>query len=317
MQSSFFSGPHPVIRGAVFSSLPPGCSPASWGSSIEYSSPGPCGPEQVGAFVGLIFPVYGVLCAASSSGIQTAISRLTAAEASSGADTRFLRCGLFTALLLASLGSAGASGLRRIPLQKHCWESPGAHALLRALAFCVPLSSIHACISGFYYGLMRAAVTVPVPAGGTECPDAVYFHGLENQPAGGDCRCRCPPPCGRWGPESWLRRASLCLTAMGMKTPQGNHSDVRSRSGIQPPSYFPVAGPLKAESADCAGFHRLFRARVPLLFFTRHPLCYAQTTGAGAPADRQPAVHQPFKPPGKLPCCPPDCNLTATPRPPP
>ena len=132
MQSSFFSGPHPVIRGAFFLTAA-GMLTRVMGFFYRIFLSRSIGAEQVGIYQ-MIFPVYGVLCAASSSGIQTAISRLTAAEASSGADTRFLRCGLFTALLLASLGSAGLLAFAD-PLAETLLGEPRCAPLLRALAF--------------------------------------------------------------------------------------------------------------------------------------------------------------------------------------
>lgn len=154
----------------------------------------------------MIFPVYGVLCAASSSGIQTAISRLTAAEASSGADTRF-RAAAFSLPCFWLLLEVRGSGLRR-PLAETLLGEPRCAPLLRALAFCVPLSSIHACISGFYYGLMRAAVPSLSLLAEQSARMLFIFMAWKISLQEG-MRCAVRHPCGRWGPESWLRCSSV------------------------------------------------------------------------------------------------------------
>lgn len=155
MQSSFSSGSHPLVRGAFFLTAA-GILTRVMGFFYRIFLSRSIGAEQVGIYQ-MIFPVYGVLCAAASSGVQTAISRLTAAKTVRGTDTRFLRCGLFAALTLSLLGSAGLLAFAD-PLAETLLGEPRCAPLLRALAFCVPLSSIHACISGFYYGLVQAAV---------------------------------------------------------------------------------------------------------------------------------------------------------------
>ena len=253
MQSFFFSGPHPVIRGAFFLTAA-GMLTRVMGFFYRIFLSRSIGAEQVGIYQ-MIFPVYGVLCAASSSGIQTAISRLTAAEASSGADTRFLRCGLFTALLLASLGSAGLLAFAD-PLAETLLGEPRCAPLLRALAFCVPLSSIHACISGFYYGLMRAAVPSLSLLAEQSARMLFIFMAWKISLQEG---IALPLSATVWALGTGELAAVLfCVTAMGMKTPQGNHSDVRSVPAFSHRRTSRLQGRLKRkvrtvqDSTDCS-----------------------------------------------------------------
>ena len=111
MQSSFFLRPPPRSSGALFLTAA-GMLTRVIGFFCKIFFSKFIGAEQVRHLSDDFSGVRGVLCAASSSGIQTAISRLTAAEASRGVDTRFPRCGLHhcpTSWLL--LGGAGLLAL--------------------------------------------------------------------------------------------------------------------------------------------------------------------------------------------------------------
>ena len=114
------------------------------------------GAEGMGIYQ-LIFPVYGIALSLCASGIQTAVSRLCAAQALSGRPTRILRAGLVLSLSLSLLVSLFLYG-RADFLADTLLLEPRCAPLLRALAFCVPLSSLHSCINGYYYSLQKAGI---------------------------------------------------------------------------------------------------------------------------------------------------------------
>ncbi len=114
------------------------------------------GAEGLGIYQ-LIFPIFGVASSLCSSGIQTAISRLCASRVSFGDDRRILKGGLCLSLSLSCLTSIFLYGQADFLAEYLLMESRCA-PLLRALAFCIPLSSLHSCISGYYYSMQKAKV---------------------------------------------------------------------------------------------------------------------------------------------------------------
>lgn len=206
MQSSFSPAPT-RSSGALFFLTAAGMLTRVMGFFYRIFLSRSIGAEQVGIYQ-MIFSVYGVLCAASS--IRHPDSHLPAHRCRSVQWSRLPDSCAAAAHCPASGFSwkCGASGPSPVPCRNTagratvCTASAGS-GLLRSLK---QHPRLHQRLLLWAHAGRR---TVPVPAGGTECPDAVYFHGLENQPAGRGLRCRCPPPCGRWGPESWLRCSSV------------------------------------------------------------------------------------------------------------
>ncbi len=119
------------------------------------------GAEQLGIYQ-LIFPLLVLAFSFTSSGIQLVISRQVAAGAcrsrASGSDGKeVLIAGLFLSMVL----SAGVFFLMRrfAPfLAEHFLSEPRCAPLLRAAAWCVPLSGIHMCIEGYYFGRQKTAI---------------------------------------------------------------------------------------------------------------------------------------------------------------
>ena len=131
------------------------------------------GAEGIGVYQ-LISPVFGVCFSLCCGPVQTAISRYVAAQnvipRSAGRDGRSSKASagggspesvLVAGLILSfSLACACAFILYtgseiiadRILLEPRCGE------LLRLMALTVPVSSLHCCISGYYYGLQKAYI---------------------------------------------------------------------------------------------------------------------------------------------------------------
>ncbi|MFT3985812.1 MAG: polysaccharide biosynthesis protein [Lachnospiraceae bacterium] len=112
------------------------------------------GAEGIGIYQ-LVTPVFVICFSVAAAGMQSAISRFVAA-AYAKPDEReaklFLFCGCFLSLLISIFlavvlyRNAGLIS-EKIILEKRC------EPLVKILAFSLPLESIHACISGFYFGI--------------------------------------------------------------------------------------------------------------------------------------------------------------------
>lgn len=117
------------------------------------------GAEGMGIYE-LIFPIYSLCHAISVSPIQTAISKFTAEESMGNGclnTRRTLHAGLFLSFSLSSLLALivwnGSDGIaNRFLFEERC------AALLKIMAVSLPLSSIHSCISGYYYGIRKAGI---------------------------------------------------------------------------------------------------------------------------------------------------------------
>ncbi|MBQ9766266.1 MAG: polysaccharide biosynthesis protein [Lachnospiraceae bacterium] len=116
------------------------------------------GAEGLGLY-NLIFPVYGIVCALSIAPVQTAISRFVAEEHASKK-----KGGMVSTLLAGTLLSFSITIILSFLIyfnaewiavsflnENHCID------LLKIMAFSLPFNSIHSCISGYYYGIRKAA----------------------------------------------------------------------------------------------------------------------------------------------------------------
>lgn len=117
------------------------------------------GAEGMGVYQ-LIFPIHTLCFALSVGGIQTAVSRFTAARASlkdeQGARDIFVLSGaLSTAIaLIVSLAlyhNASWFALH-ILLEERCTS------LLKLMAFSIPIGTLHSCISGYYFAKKNMAI---------------------------------------------------------------------------------------------------------------------------------------------------------------
>ncbi|MDO4523062.1 MAG: oligosaccharide flippase family protein [Eubacteriales bacterium] len=117
------------------------------------------GAEGVGVYQ-LIFPVYALAICLSSSGIQTCISREVSSRHAlndpRGARTFFL-CGTCLSLACAFLVSAFLFFFHDLLAIRFVHE-PRTAGLLYLLSPAIPFAALHACISGYYFGLKKTAI---------------------------------------------------------------------------------------------------------------------------------------------------------------
>ncbi len=117
------------------------------------------GAEWLGIYQ-LIFPVYGIAFTIYATGIQTALSRLIAAEIGKKNPKnigRILRIGLLLSVSLALILSFILYRFSDYVALSFLLE-PRSASSLRILAVVFPFCSITSCINGYYYGLKKAGV---------------------------------------------------------------------------------------------------------------------------------------------------------------
>lgn len=131
---------------------------------------GKLGAELIGIYQ-LVFPVYGVFFTLYASGIQTAISKLSAEaerflpkhilyskpEAERAAARLVFSCGFLLSFSLALLLSLFLYEAAPLIAERFLFE-PRATQPLRVLSFIFPFCSITACINGYYYGRNKSGV---------------------------------------------------------------------------------------------------------------------------------------------------------------
>ena len=117
------------------------------------------GAEGMGIYQ-LIFPIYSVCFSLCASGIETAISKLTAAKYALGKEKEAsdtLKIGLFLTLTLSICCSLiiyhYAPQIAEIFLKES-----RCTGLLKILAFTIPFGTTQSCICGYYFGVHKAAV---------------------------------------------------------------------------------------------------------------------------------------------------------------
>lgn len=117
------------------------------------------GAEGMGIYQ-LIFPIHTLCFALSVGGIQTAISRFTAARASledeQGARDIFVLSGAIStaiALIVSLILYDNASWFAvHILLEERCTS------LLKLMAFSIPMGTLHSCINGYYYAKKKMSI---------------------------------------------------------------------------------------------------------------------------------------------------------------
>lgn len=117
------------------------------------------GAEQLGIFQ-LVSPVYSMALSVCSAGIQTSLSRFIAAktaEKDSSSALHFLVTGTVFSFLL-SLLSAAILYFFAAPIGEGFLGESRTVPLLQVLAFSLPLSVVHSCIAGWYYGRNKTAI---------------------------------------------------------------------------------------------------------------------------------------------------------------
>ena len=111
------------------------------------------GAEGLGIYQ-LIFPIQLVCYAISCSGVELAISRLTAAHKS----CQYLKYGLLISLLAGIFCSIFIYVFAPYICTNIIFE-PRCENLIRVLAFMIPFSCIHACISSYFIGRKQVRIT--------------------------------------------------------------------------------------------------------------------------------------------------------------
>lgn len=117
------------------------------------------GAEGIGIYQ-MIFPIYGVCYALTTSGAEIAVSRFVSRENGAGrpqSARQVLRVGLLLALGLA-IPTAFLLYENAAFLARNILQEMRTVQLLQIMAFTIPFGACHSCICGYYYGLKKPAV---------------------------------------------------------------------------------------------------------------------------------------------------------------
>lgn len=117
------------------------------------------GAEGIGLYQ-MIFPIYGVCYALTTAGAEIAISRFTAAETSRQnfhSARIILWLGLCMSLSLCAF-TCVLLYLQADWVALRVLQDARCAGLLRIMALSIPCGACHSCVSGYYYGLKKAAV---------------------------------------------------------------------------------------------------------------------------------------------------------------
>lgn len=127
------------------------------------------GEEGMGIYQ-LLSPVLSLSFSLTAAGYQTAISKLVAEQAAARktSSLRPLVLGLSFSLPLSLVCNAVLYFFAD-PISVTLLQEPRTASMLRILSFSVPLSAVHACINGYFYGIKKAGI----PAGSQLLEQAV------------------------------------------------------------------------------------------------------------------------------------------------
>jgi len=119
------------------------------------------GEEEMGVYQ-LLSPVLSLSFSLTSAGYQTAISKLVAEQAATKQHPSFrpVWLGLSISLPLSLLCNAVLFFFAD-PISVLLLREARTASMLRILSFSVPLSAVHSCINGYFYGIKKAGI----PAG--------------------------------------------------------------------------------------------------------------------------------------------------------
>lgn len=119
------------------------------------------GEEGMGIYQ-LLSPVLSLSFSLTAAGYQTAISKLVAEQAATRKSPALapLWMGLGISLPLSLLCNA-VLFFSAEPIALHLLQEPRTASMLRILSFSVPLSAVHSCVNGYFYGIKKAGI----PAG--------------------------------------------------------------------------------------------------------------------------------------------------------
>ena len=108
----------------------------------------------------LIFPVFMVCQAICCSGIETALSRLTAAYSGQGCHgniRRLVKLSVALSLFAAAVLAAGVFFLAE-PISVYILKEPECAGCLKVMAPVILFSAVHSCVLGYFYGMKQTAV---------------------------------------------------------------------------------------------------------------------------------------------------------------
>ncbi len=116
------------------------------------------GEEGMGIYQ-LVNPVLSLSFSLCSAGYQTAISKFVAEHTTKKGSSPYhpMLVGLSVSLPL-SLCCTGAVYCLAEPIAAKLLMEPRTFSMLRVLAFSIPLSAVHACINGYFYGMKKTTV---------------------------------------------------------------------------------------------------------------------------------------------------------------
>ncbi len=149
-------GAHPIIKGTLLLTVT-GCITRLIGFYYKIFLSRQIGAEQLGIYQ-MTFPLFSLCIALSTSGAQLTISRLIGASHGDKARMRkVLRTGLILSVALAGLCSLLLCAFPR-QIALYMLGEPGCAPALRILAYALPLSAVHICVSGYYFGQQKTLV---------------------------------------------------------------------------------------------------------------------------------------------------------------
>lgn len=117
------------------------------------------GEEGMGVYQ-LISPVLALSFSITAAGLQTAISKYVAGEASSKnyrGSFRVLSTGLAISLPLSFLCMGITIRFSELIAARFLFE-PRTASMLRIIALSIPLGAVHSCINGYFYGIKKTGV---------------------------------------------------------------------------------------------------------------------------------------------------------------
>lgn len=149
---------HPLITGTIILTLT-GMVTRVMGFFYRIFLSHTIGAEGLGIYQ-LIFPVYALCFALSTSGIQTGISRCAAAsfaQKNPGRARVYFSSGFFLSLFL-SVGVSLFLHRYADTISSLILEEPRCAPLLRLISWSIPLGAIHSCISAWYFAQKKTKI---------------------------------------------------------------------------------------------------------------------------------------------------------------
>ena len=149
---------HPLIRGAFILTLA-GLISRIIGFFYKIFLASLIGAEGIGIYQ-MVFPLYILCISLASAGIQTAISRFTAENLSTGrydAARKLFRVSLAMAIFLSVIMSSLLFLLSE-PISLYLLREERCLPILRLMAIAIPFEVIHGCIAGYFLGQQKSSI---------------------------------------------------------------------------------------------------------------------------------------------------------------